>query len=677
MDDWAKILIGPAEIIKDRLYFVTVTSPDKAKNTVNTNYFSIDDDLVYENFYADFGPLNLAMVYRYCQKLDRKLRSKMLLKKKIVHYTTTNPEKRVNAAFLMACYAIIYLKQTPDDIYNTLTANTNSQPFEMFRDASLGVPIYQISLKNCIDAIYKCHNLGFFDFNDFDVEEYEHYERVENGDLNWILPEKFIAFCGPHSCTQYENGYMLHAPDVYFDYFHAHNVTTIVRLNKKRYDASDFIEAGFDHKDLFFVDGSSPTLSILRHFLRISEKTSGAVAVHCKAGLGRTGTLIACYLMKHYHLSALESIAWIRICRPGSVIGQQQQWLEDKEEYLHSLIEDPLKPVNGNPVHKYGIYSKALGAHVNLAGPRNTRQSPFDNVSGILHRVDGIQLEDYNTQTQIPVRTPVKSSTQTQGDKLNLIKARRTLSPPINVVVNSPSSIPIIAHPYLGPLLHNRGQKNSLVLSKDKEAVTKRVVTRSASTNLVKRNGNEPIRRAGLYVNKATARVTGQTVTSSISAAATASTTTATMTTINKTPTITATSKSLSSKPNTRSACLTTLPLSSRYTSNPTTRTKTVAPGTVNNSGRYWSSRQKIDNVTKTIKEPPLQPKQQQPQKLLPTPSQRQQRQQPPRQKSATRSNTLDNNNSKSFMNINAHATLIPPIRPTRPSQSYKKAIIR
>lgn len=47
------------------------------------------------------------------------------------------------------------------------------------------------------------------------------------------------------------------------------------------------------------------------------------------AGLGRTGTLIGCYLMKHYKFSAAEAISWIRIARPGSVIGQQQNYLEE------------------------------------------------------------------------------------------------------------------------------------------------------------------------------------------------------------------------------------------------------------------------------------------------------------------------------------------------------------
>lgn len=90
---------------------------------------------------------------------------------------------------------------------------------------------------------------------------------------------KFLAFAGPHNKSRIEQGicpkfyatiwphcigYPLHAPEFYFPYFRAHNVTTIVRLNKRMYDAQRFIDGGFEHKDLFFVDGSTPSDVIVR-----------------------------------------------------------------------------------------------------------------------------------------------------------------------------------------------------------------------------------------------------------------------------------------------------------------------------------------------------------------------------------------------------------------------------
>lgn len=487
MEDPNEMLVCATEFIKDRFYLVTLQTDIKPKSTLDTHYFTIDDELIYENFYADFGPLNLSMLYRYCDKVNKKLKSIALSKKKILHYTTLDPEKRVNAAFLAASYAILYLGKTANEAYDMLDKSPNSPPYVLFRDASFGTPCFQISLSECLSAIDKCYHLGFFNFDDFNPKEYEHFERVQNGDLNWIVPGKFIAFCGPHAKLNNENGYPLHAPESYFTYFKRNNVTTIVRLNKKIYEAMRFIEAGFDHKDLFFADGSIPTDSIVRKFLKISENTSGAIAVHCKAGLGRTGSLIGCYIMKHYHLTAHETIAWIRICRPGSVIGHQQRWLEDKEEYLHSLIDEPLKSINGKLPHQYGIYSKAGRTNDGYLTATKSNNLNHDNVSRIMHRVDGIKLDDTNLPTTSSTCTTNRYALMTQGDKLNEIKLRRR-GTSSNYFNGNSIGQPSVVIPNLGLLLQSRNQKSGITpLVGSKKDTNKRLLARSTTTTLVKR----------------------------------------------------------------------------------------------------------------------------------------------------------------------------------------------
>ncbi|XP_072538021.1 dual specificity protein phosphatase CDC14B isoform X5 [Salminus brasiliensis] len=345
------------------------------------------------------------MFYRFCCKLNKKLKTFAHARKKIVFYTCGDKKKQANAAYLIGSYAVMHLQKTPEEAYSLLMSRNVA--YLPFRDASFGTSMYHLNILDCLRAVHKALHFGWLDFSNFDVGEYEHYERAENGDFNWIIPGKFLAFSGPHPKSKIENGYPLHAPEAYFPYFRKHNVTTIIRLNKKMYDAKRFTDMGFDHHDLFFVDGSTPNDAIVTKFLNICEDVDGAVAVHCKAGLGRTGTLIACYMMKHFRLTAAEAIAWIRICRPGSVIGPQQNFIEDKQSSLWAEGD---------------LYRQKLNELEN--GSSKTA------VTGILSGVDDISINGTNKiialrKADMYNDEEEERSGLTQGDKLRALKSKR------------------------------------------------------------------------------------------------------------------------------------------------------------------------------------------------------------------------------------------------------------
>lgn len=173
--------------------------------------------------------------------------------------------------------------------------------------------------------------LGWYDYNNFNVQEYQHYEKVENGDLNWIVPKKFVAFSGPLNVT---DKYGSFTPENYVPIFKKLGITLVVRLNKPQYDKQKFIKNGIKHLDLYFLDGTAPPDDIVNQFLSHAEAEPGVISIHCKAGLGRTGSLIALYCMKHFGFPPQAFIGWIRIARPGSILGPQQQYLNNMDKKM-------------------------------------------------------------------------------------------------------------------------------------------------------------------------------------------------------------------------------------------------------------------------------------------------------------------------------------------------------
>ena len=104
-------------------------------------------------------------------------------------------------------------------------------------------------------------------------------------------------------------------------------VSAIVSLTEFPLPA-ETADRGFDVLHQPVPDGSPPQMSQIDTIVAFIESRIAegkGVAVHCEAGQGRTGTVLACYLVKT-GVSAPEAIKQVRARRPGAIetSGQEQ-----------------------------------------------------------------------------------------------------------------------------------------------------------------------------------------------------------------------------------------------------------------------------------------------------------------------------------------------------------------
>lgn len=94
----------------------------------------MDVDLVYQPFYADFGPLSLGKTYKFIVELEKLLAHDKYKANKLYHYCSTDTAKSANAAYLMGAFQIVVLKKTAEEAYRPFS----HLQFVAFRDASYG-----------------------------------------------------------------------------------------------------------------------------------------------------------------------------------------------------------------------------------------------------------------------------------------------------------------------------------------------------------------------------------------------------------------------------------------------------------------------------------------------------------------------------------------------------------
>ncbi|KAI0117389.1 phosphatases II [Daldinia grandis] len=311
-------------------------------------YFTVDDSLLYNAFHHDFGPLHIGHLYRFALHFHDVLGAKENQHRPIVFWSRADPRSRANAACLLACYMVL-IQSWPPHLALAPIAQVDP-PLMPFRDAGYSQADYGITVQDIVYGVWKAKEEGCCVLDNFDLDEYEKFERVEHGDFNWITPH-FLAFASPqHSpvarITESSELYdslpkTLSAVDSHpslpqsfknvLSHFSERSIGLVVRLNSPLYSPSYFEALGIQHLDMIFEDGTCPPLSTVRKFIKLAHETitirKKGIAVHCKAGLGRTGCLIGAYLIYRHGFTANEVISFMRFMRPGMVVGPQQHWL--------------------------------------------------------------------------------------------------------------------------------------------------------------------------------------------------------------------------------------------------------------------------------------------------------------------------------------------------------------
>ena len=305
-------------------------------------FFEPRECIKYEPFCDDFGPMNMACVTNFVDQLESELSEHS---ESIFFYKVEEGRRNLtNALFLVGAYMIIKLQMDVSAVTRRLKVISRTLT-EAFRDATYSNVDFELTLEDCWAGLAKGMQLEWIKYapsfdhlwGTIDIREYSHYDDPINGDLHEVVPGKFIAFTGPHdlgglSYHDDEHGRRRFSPAHYADIFQDFGVKHVVRLNEPQYDAQDFEDYGICHHSLEFEDCTPPPAEVVDAFFAIVDQAQdAAVAVHCKAGLGRTGTLIALYLMRTHGFSAREAMGWLRIMRPGSVIGEQQHCLCEVE----------------------------------------------------------------------------------------------------------------------------------------------------------------------------------------------------------------------------------------------------------------------------------------------------------------------------------------------------------
>ena len=140
------------------------------------------------------------------------------------------------------------------------------------------------------------------------------------GNFSWVIPDKLAGFSRP---TEPES----------LKWLRSKGVELVMTLTEGPWPRTWVNDAGLICINEPIEDYCAPTLEQLERIVQIIQRAHDSgmgVGVHCHAGVGRTGTILAAVLVTR-GMTSQDALAKVRIMRPGSVEMRAQ------EQVLHEF----------------------------------------------------------------------------------------------------------------------------------------------------------------------------------------------------------------------------------------------------------------------------------------------------------------------------------------------------